>query len=323
MAVTALARFADLDASTYQRHWLHDDDRSWPETNCYADLWIELLHALGTDPVAGLAFTLSVDFDGEQWEFFKNPLEDLRAMYGIDVHEMNLWRSIEQHIEDHLRLGRLLAVEADSWYLPDTAGVSYQLAHQKSTIAAATIDRDEQRLGYFHNRAFHELSGDDYRGALRVGASADVLPPYAELINLDGFRAPSNDELHAIATQQVRDHLRRRPTQNPLPRLRARIEADLAWLQSADEATFHGYAFGTLRQCGAWADTTATFVAWLEPDLTASIAAFSELSDLSKTGQFKLARAARGRALDVAQTFDSMGQCWDDGYGPLIDAFGP
>ena len=29
-------------------HRLHGPDRMWPETNCYVDLWIELLHALGS-----------------------------------------------------------------------------------------------------------------------------------------------------------------------------------------------------------------------------------------------------------------------------------
>ena len=32
---------------TYRRHAIHGEDRIWAETNCYVDLWIELLHALG------------------------------------------------------------------------------------------------------------------------------------------------------------------------------------------------------------------------------------------------------------------------------------
>ena len=34
-------------AGPYVPHPLHDSGRDWPETNCYVDLWIELLHGRG------------------------------------------------------------------------------------------------------------------------------------------------------------------------------------------------------------------------------------------------------------------------------------
>ncbi len=46
-----------IDAATYVPHPLHTDKREWSETNCYVDLWIEVLNALGLDPVAAAAFT--------------------------------------------------------------------------------------------------------------------------------------------------------------------------------------------------------------------------------------------------------------------------
>ena len=56
-------------------------ERAWAETNCYVDLWVELLHALGHDPIAALPFTLAIDFEGDQWTFFKFPLRrPLRAV---------------------------------------------------------------------------------------------------------------------------------------------------------------------------------------------------------------------------------------------------
>ncbi len=321
MAVTTAVSLLGLDPTTYQRHFLHDDARDWPETNCYADLWIELLHAMHLDPVAALAFTLACDFDGEQWEFFKYPLEDLRTLYGIEVHEVNIWRSLEVHIEEHLRLGHLLTIEADSWFLPDTAGVSYGIAHQKSSIVPAMIDRAEQRLGYFHNRGFHELTGDDYRGALRTGGDVTVMPPYAELINLDHMTLPGDAELRAAVAGLVREHLARRPTTNPVERMAERVMSDVAWLQESDQEIFHAYAFGTLRQCGAWADTTATFVAWLDPALAASAEAFASLSAETKICQFMLARAAAGRKSDLPSQFASMAERWKDGYRPLVEAY--
>ena len=64
----------NLDSSAYARHPLHCGDRAWPESNCYVDLWIELLHAAGAEPLAALACALAVDVEGDQWTFFKFPL---------------------------------------------------------------------------------------------------------------------------------------------------------------------------------------------------------------------------------------------------------
>ena len=90
-----------------------------------------------------LAFTLGTDFDGEQWTLFKFPLEDLRVLYGIEVDEMNVWRPVIDHVDDHLGQGHLLTVEVDAWYLPDTAGITYRLDHAKTGIVMQMLDRDE------------------------------------------------------------------------------------------------------------------------------------------------------------------------------------
>ncbi len=321
--MTTSPLLGSLDPATYQRHFLHDDERAWPETNCYVDLWIELLHALELDPVAALAFTLSSDFDGEQWEFFKYPPEDLRRLYGFDVHEFNVWRPLADQIDDHLQLGHLLTVEADSWFLPDTAGVSYKIGHQKTTIAPTMIDRTARVLGYFHNRGFHVVTGDDYDGVLRTVGSPLDLPPYAEIVSVDRLRRPSDAQIRLDVDLLVVDHLGRRPTTNPVDRLGRRIADDTAWLQAQGDEVFHGYAFGTLRQCGAWADTASTFISWLgRDDLSASAEAFTALSLTAKTCQFKLARLATGRKTDLGSLFAEMSGLWDDAYTPLVAAYG-
>ena len=66
-----------LEPALYQRHRLHTQERSWAETNCYVDIWIELLHAWGFEPIAALPFTVAIDFEGDQWTFFKFPHADL------------------------------------------------------------------------------------------------------------------------------------------------------------------------------------------------------------------------------------------------------
>jgi hypothetical protein len=323
VAVTSALSLLTIDPATYVNHPLHRDDRDWPETNCYVDLWVELLHALGLEPLAPLAFTLGCDFDGEQWEFFKYPPEDLRTLFGIEVHEMNLWRMTEDHIEQHLALDHLLTIEADSWFLPDTAGVSYRLGHQKTTIVPHVLDRPGRRLRYFHNRGYHELQGEDYVGALRIGAGPAELPPYAELVNLDRLQHPDETDLRAAVDPLVRFHLARRPATNPLRRLAGRITSDVAWLQAQDAEVFHGYAFGTLRQCGAWAATLSSFLTWLDrPELHPAVDSFDALSAAAKTCQFMLARLVRGRAADLDRLFEEMARHWEAGYQVVIDSHG-
>ena len=135
-----MKRVLALDPGTYQRHPIHGEGRIWAETNCYADVWIELLHALGHEPIAALPFTFAIDFEGDQWTFFKFPLADLYELYGLDVHELAIWRPLVVHIEEQLERGRPVLVELDSYFLPDTAGTAYRLAHVKSTVAVVEID---------------------------------------------------------------------------------------------------------------------------------------------------------------------------------------
>ena len=77
----------------------------WAQTNCYTDLWIEVLHSLGLDPVPALACAFSSRFDGTQWTFLKLKAEDIYALYGIEVAEMNVWRAPLIHVEDNLAVG--------------------------------------------------------------------------------------------------------------------------------------------------------------------------------------------------------------------------
>jgi hypothetical protein len=319
----------DIDASTYDPHPLHSAERVWTETNCYVDLWIEVLHALGLDPLAAAAFTLRTDFEGDQWTFFKFPLEDLWAAYGIDVYEMNVWQPIEHHIVEQLELRRLLTIEVDSWYLPDTAGVSYQLDHVKSSIVPNRIDPDRRELAYFHNAGYFELSGDDYDGVLRRTTELSdprLLPPYVELVNLDALRRDDATTLHDTAISLTRAHLARRPATNPVQRMRKRLAGDLEWLATQPLETFHQWAFGFCRQCGANAELAATFVDWLAASDTDALGpaadAFREMANGAKALQFNLARAARGRTVDVEPLLDSLERHWDAALAPLVAHYG-
>lgn len=123
-----------LTPQTYQRHLIHGADRIWAETNCYTDLWIELLHAMHYEPIAALPFTLAIDFEGDQWTFFKFPLTDLYELYGLDIQELAIWKSLINHVDEQIGFGRPVLVEVDSFYLPDTYGTAYQTAHTKQPL---------------------------------------------------------------------------------------------------------------------------------------------------------------------------------------------
>jgi hypothetical protein len=318
----------DLDPATYQPHALHGAGRNWIETNCWQDMMVEVLHVLGLDPVAALAFTLSTDFDGDHWTLFKFPPEDLRQLFGFEVAEMYVWRPVIDHLADHLAMGHLLTVEVDAWYLPDTAGITYGLDHAKTGVVLQMLDRENKRLGYFHNAGYFELEGDDFDGIFYLPDGRDplILLPYIELVKLDRITHLDDGALLEAVVALTGDHLARRPSTNPMPRFRARLEADLEWLASEGDAAFHPYAFATCRQVGATAEVASTFVDWLDDrdggGLDKAAQAFAGIAATAKGLEFSLARAARGRAVDLAGPCGEMEQAWATAMDTLLERYG-
>ena len=310
--MTRVATLPDLDPATYGAHSLHGLDRIWPETNCYADLWIELLHAQGLDPHAMLPFVFALDFEGDQWTFFKPQLADLRTLYGIDVQEMTLWRPLLEHALEHLGAGKLVSVEADSWWLPDTAGTDYRSAHTKTTIVINDVDTGARTLGYFHNGGYFRLEGEDFDKTFWLDG-APVLPPYAELIHIDRTTAQDAETLRTLSRQLLAEHLSWRPADNPVERFRVRFATDLAELHEAGMPNFHKWAFAGLRQLGAASDLAAGYLRWQRADAAPakSIEAFERIANLAKILTLKSARAVNsGRPLDADESFDEMAAAW-------------
>jgi hypothetical protein len=312
--VTALL---GLDPATYQPHALHAPERLFPETNCYTDLWIELLHARGSEPLAMLAYCAVVDFEGDQWTFFKPPPEDLARLYGLEVQEFVVYRPLPEHLEQQAALGRTVIVEVDGFYLPDTAGRSYRERHEKTSIAVEAIDAEGERLVYFHGPGLFELEGDDYRNALRVGRefSPDVLPPYIELVRDDRLVPVPAEELRRTAEELLAIQLARRPSGNPVTRFGERLSDDLPRLLEEGEQAYHEYAFVTVRQCGAAWEAAQSFLEWLDDGTSGSYGAvaatYEALAAASKTLLFKLARSAsKGRTLDAAPAIEEMETLW-------------
>lgn len=302
-----------LDPAAYQASRLHDSNRTFRESNCYVDIWIELLHALGIDPASAMAFTCAVDFERDQWTFFKPPPDDLESLYGIDVHEMQLYRSTIEHITELLRAGRTMILEADSFYLPDTAATSYRRAHVKSSIAIEAIDAKGESLRYFHGAGYHQLSGEDFRGVFRLGRefSCDVLPPYVEMVRFDVRPRLDGAQLRQEAQKLLRRHLGRRPKHNPWLRFGERLKADLPGLLAGTEADYHAYAFATVRQSGSAFELCSNFVEWLaEPGEPNAAIAREALERQVANAKALLFRLARRRVFDTEPPIRQLAEDW-------------
>ena len=302
-----------LDPAAHTSSALHCPDRTFRETNCYVDLWIELLHALGVDPASAMAFACTVDFEGDQWTFFKPPPDELRRLYGIDVHEMQLYRPMVDHVIEQLESGRTMIVETDAYYLPDTAATSYRRAHVKSSIAIEAIDPTGERLRYFHGPGYHELSGEDYRGLFRLGRpfSEDVLPPYAELVRFDAGPRLEDRDLRDAAYEMLARQLTLAPQRNPWIAFGERLTRDLPGLLDGTDSDYHAYAFATVRQCGAAFEAARSFVEGLGdpgPDGRIAVEALGRQVSGAKALLLKLARR---RVIDPAPAIEQLAGSWE------------
>jgi hypothetical protein len=311
-----------LDPATYKRHPIHGEDRVWAETNCYVDLWVELAHALGHEPIAALPFAFAIDFEGDQWTFFKFPLSDLYDLFGLDVQELAIWRPLVTHIAEQLAQGRPVLVELDSYYLPDTAGTAYKNQHVKTTVAVVEMDVDRKYLGYFHNQGYFHLQGDDFLDVLFLREPA-TLPPYSEFVKI---RETPKQDLLQTSLRLLKKHLALVPETNPFVKFKARFESDLEMLMNESLETFHLFSFATLRQYGACYELCATYLHWLsaqgEEGLDELVAEFRALAEGAKALQFQLARAmARKKRLDLSP-LDSMAERWEKGISALKVRYG-
>ncbi|MFZ2099622.1 MAG: DUF1839 family protein [Oricola sp.] len=322
------AVFPGLDPVSYARHPLHAMTRDWPETNCYLDIWIEVLASLGLPPEACLAYAVTQDFEGDQFTFFKVPLEDLESLYGIRVTELAIYDRVENHVAEQIRRGRLTLVEMDSFYLPDTQGTSYKTTHGKTTVAINRLDPENRTMDYFHNLGLHRLSGEDFDGIFQMNAAEGALPflPYTEFVKFPGKR-PSKEQIAAGAENLLRHHLARRPEQNPVRAFADAFPGQVEAIAERPFGFFHLYAFNTLRQLGANFELFSAHLEWMAangfPDLEARVADARAISTTAKTVQFQLARAVMRKNYDkLAPALAPAIEAWDALMTGLDKSFG-
>lgn len=326
MGVASERRLRSLsgqEPTGYAPHLLHAGGRTYTETNCYSDVLIELLHACRYEPLAAFGHLVRMDFEGDQWTFFKPPPEDLELLFGIDIHEMQPYRPLPVQIAEQIEHGRTIIVELDSWYLPDTASTSYRSEHVKTSVAADAIDTGAQRLRYFHNTGLHELSGEDYRGVFRIGDRDDAeLPPYTELVRFDGGDRLHGERLRSAAVEVLRRQLEKRPRSNPFERFGAQLSRQLPELLDGGLDEYHAYAFATVRMAGAAFEVAAAHAEWLfgaGTGETETAEALGEIVDGCKALSFRLARR---RAFDPEPTIAALADAWSRAIAGLVQSAG-
>ena len=308
-----------VDPGSYPAHALHDATRDWPQTNCYVDLWIEAVHARGLPPEAMLGFTATLDFEGDQFTFFKPPLEDIEMLYGFVVHELSLYDDLADHVSRQCARGRLVMIETDAFHLPDTRGVSYRLESSKTTIGVNRIDPAAQQIDYFHNEGYFRAEGADYAGLMAFGAEhgRQKLPPYAEIVK--AACAPLDDKaMRECARALLARHLNRRPAQNPIDAFATALPALIGRVGAREPEFFHKFAFNSLRQLGANFELMGAGLTWLGAgdEFAAEIDACRTISAGAKSFQFLLARAiVRRKTVGLEAPLAALG----DAYAKLFD----
>lgn len=308
----------DLDPASYRPHQLHDGQRRWPQTNCYVDLLIEVLHSSGHNPIAALGFTVAQDFEGDQFTFFKFPTADLQRLAGIDIQELAIFDRLETHILTQVERGRLPLFEVDAFYLPDTKSITYRTSHSKTTVGVNALDPQTRRMTYFHNDSLFTLDGEDYdaifaRGQIPEAAEAPLFP-YAEFVKFDV--TPPARNVADTAVSLLMQHFSRRPPHNPLAAYAAAFNNHAEALSTRAPEYFHVYAFNTLRQVGSNFELLGTHLEWLgqngEQGLEVAAEAAGRIAENAKAMQFKLARAmARQRFDGFEITLNAMAQAYD------------
>ena len=288
----------DADPNVWRASALHDPARDWPQTNCYVDLWIEAIHARNLPPEAMLAFTARLDFEGDQFTFFKPPLEDIESLYGFVTHELSLYDDFLTHAVEQVSRGRMVMVETDAFVLPDTRGVSYRLEQSKTTIGVNRIDPAARQIDYFHNEGFFRAEGEDFDGLFAFGATSGrlKLPPYAEIVKPD-FAPLALPEMKSATRALFAHHVRRRPQANPVSIFAARLPELVERMAAREPEFFHQFAFNTLRQLGANFELMGSCLSWLgeRDEFSREIEACRAISGGAKSFQFLLARAMMRR----------------------------
>ena len=304
--------------------------RIWPESNCYVDAWIGVLQTLDLDPAPMLLCALESRFEVDQWTFCKPNAFELATLYGIRIEELNLWRSTREHVQRHVTAGRIVLVETDSFYLPDTQGLAYKQGHTKTTIAVTRMNSDRRELHYLHNVGSFTLRDDDFDGVFAAGVTAATLAPFAEFVDVSGAKMVDlttlRDRAIMLAQRRLAAHATPESGRNPFHVWMESAEQQLDALAERDIEHFHAWAFATVRQAGAMSELLSRWSRWMNPTESWLRAAtlFEEVARAMAAQQFRLARVpGGGKRPDFSATLERCAPLWAEAHALIRGAIEP
>jgi Domain of unknown function (DUF1839) len=301
-------------------------DRIWPETNRYTDLWIGVLAALRLEASACLPYTLAVDFLDDQWTQFRPSHDDLYTLYGIEVQTLSLWRPLIDHLQGQLSAGRLVIVDVPARGLPDGAGGLLHPRRTTETIVVNEIDTQRERLGFFHRTDYRVLQGAAYRRLLHPDAppESEALQGRAEVINLHNLVRRPPDTLRHLSHQLLEKYLQRVPTRHPLRRWRRRFAGEITPLLAGGPTHYQHWADAGPHQLGSAFELAALYLVWIAggtsgtAHLVQAADAFRQLSVLARSLLLKGARSVvNGQPFQEHDLIERMTRLWSRGMALL------
>jgi len=323
-----------MRAKRHRAHALHRGERIWRDGAGPVDLWIELLHGNGLEPLAALAFTVTQDFEQDQFTLGRLPPDDIEKLYGLQVQELAVFDSLEERALVQTRRSNIVLVDVDAFFLPDLRTLSYRREHEKTTIAIDVIDRDARRLGYFHRTGYHLLDGDDYEGVLGTRAAHDAgqsgatgtlqgqaLFPHVEFVKR--VRDPlSGTPLAEVSADLLCAHLLRRPMLNPVSRWRAVFPGHVDTMLERGDTYAHLYACNVMRPLGANFELLSHYLHWMREqgfDIPQSThMAARKIASEAMVLQCRLARALSLSERDLCDaSFDVIEEAYERVVPPL------
>jgi hypothetical protein len=293
--------------------------RLWPQGAGALDPWLSLLAALRLDVHAVLGHVLAIDWLDDQWSEPRPPAEDLRRLHGLEPHALTLWRPLADHLHEQLGAGRLVMLEADAWWLPDTDGQDYRRQHRRSPLIVNDFDATQRRLGYFHHDGYFHLQDEDFDGLMQAGLQGDgSLAPSATVIELRGLVRRPPETLRHLARQLLERHLERIPTRHPLRRWQRRSQAELdALVRQRDVEGCRRWLDCGIARLGASAELAAIHLRWLSGEdsgsahLLQAADALRQLAVLARAAQLKAQRAVQqGQPVDLTALSERMARHW-------------
>ena len=314
-----LACVPDLSPETYRPHPLHEPDRTWPETNCVLDLWIELLHALNLSSEPLLSVAAQQDFEGDQFGFTKLSYDDLEFLYGMRVQELSLYEPLEEHVARQISRGRLCFVAADAYYLPDTGQASYRRLHRTTTIGINRLDREKREIEYFHNGGYFRLAAPDYQSVFETSADDNAgRQPLVEYTSL----CPNQlgvAECKSRGKLLLAKHWERRPHLNPIKLFQAVLPEQAEALLDRGPEALHDYSFHTFRMLGSNFDLLGSCLNWLSASSHPLSTHCATIAESAASMPLHLAHALARRRFDrLSSRLNAAADAWDQLFESIV-----